>query len=90
MSGDDHAAAVPPTALNRTSPNQQLRSHLAYLKLAAVAEHLPVALEQAGKDKPGYTHAHHEQIVRVTAQNPGAAPVPLPVEPVQVGVAKDG
>jgi len=39
---------------------QQLRSHLAYLKLAAVAEQLPAALERAEKDKPGYTQFLHD------------------------------
>ena len=39
---------------------QQLRSHLAYLKLAAVAEQLPAALERAAKDKPGYTQFLHD------------------------------
>jgi DNA replication protein DnaC len=34
---------------------QQLREHLAYLKLPAVAEHLAPALEAAERDKPGYT-----------------------------------
>ena len=34
---------------------QQLREHLAYLKLPALAEQLPTALEQAQREKPGYT-----------------------------------
>lgn len=34
---------------------QQLRGHLAYLKLAAVADGLAPALEAAERDKPGYT-----------------------------------
>ena len=34
--------------------------------------------------------AHHQQIVRVANQHAGAAPCPLPVEPVQVDVAQDG
>ena len=46
--------------MNRHATYQQLRSHLAYLKLAAVAEHLPAALEQAEKDKPGYTQFLHD------------------------------
>jgi DNA replication protein DnaC len=41
--------------VNRNATYQQLRSHLAYLKLTAAAEHLPGALEQAEKQKPGYT-----------------------------------
>ncbi len=41
--------------MNKHATYQQLRGHLAYLKLAAAAEHLPVALEQAEKTKPGYT-----------------------------------
>lgn len=39
---------------------QQLRSHLAYLKLGAVAEALPAALEQAEKGKPSYTDFLHD------------------------------
>ena len=46
--------------MNRHATYQQLRSHLAYLKLAAVAEHLPAALERAEKDKPGYTQFLHD------------------------------
>ncbi|MCP9492050.1 MAG: ATP-binding protein, partial [Solirubrobacteraceae bacterium MAG38_C4-C5] len=34
---------------------QQLRSHLHYLKLAAVADALAPALQHAEKHKPGYT-----------------------------------
>ena len=34
---------------------QQLREHLAYLKLGAVAEHLATALEQAQTNQPSYT-----------------------------------
>ena len=34
---------------------QQLREHLAYLKLSAVAEQLARALEQAETEKPSYT-----------------------------------
>jgi DNA replication protein DnaC len=34
---------------------QQLRSHLAYLRLSAAAEQLAPALEQAERDKPSYT-----------------------------------
>jgi DNA replication protein DnaC len=34
---------------------QQLRSHLAYLKLTATAEQLAVALDSAQKTKPSYT-----------------------------------
>ncbi len=41
--------------MNRGATYQELRSHLAYLKLAAVAEQLPGALEQAQKSKPSYT-----------------------------------
>jgi DNA replication protein DnaC len=33
----------------------QLREHLAYLKLGAVAEQLAAALEQAEREKPSYT-----------------------------------
>jgi DNA replication protein DnaC len=41
--------------MNRHATYQELRSHLAYLKLAAAAEHLPAALEHAEQAKPGYT-----------------------------------
>ncbi len=34
---------------------EQLRGHLHYLKLAAVAEQLAPALERAERDRPGYT-----------------------------------
>lgn len=34
---------------------QQLRDHLHYLKLPAVAEQLAPALERAERDRPGYT-----------------------------------
>ncbi len=46
--------------MNKHASYQDLRAHLAYLKLAAVAEHLPAALEQAEKDKPGYTQFLHD------------------------------
>jgi len=46
--------------VNRHATYQQLRSHLAYLKLAAVAEHLPAALERAENNKPGYTQFLHD------------------------------
>ncbi|MCA1679958.1 MAG: ATP-binding protein [Actinobacteria bacterium] len=38
----------------------QLREHLAYLKLGAVAEQLAGALEAAERDKPGYTRFLHD------------------------------
>ena len=41
--------------VNKHATYQQLRGHLAYLKLTAAAEQLPAALEQAEKAKPGYT-----------------------------------
>jgi DNA replication protein DnaC len=54
--------------MNRNATYQQLRSHLAYLKLAAAAEHLPAALEAAERDKPGYTQFLHDLLdVEVTA-----------------------
>ena len=39
---------------------QQLRAHLAYLKLAAAADALAPALEAAERDKPGYTRFLHD------------------------------
>ena len=38
---------------------QQLRGHLHYLKLAAIAEQLAPALEHAERDRPGYTEFLH-------------------------------
>jgi DNA replication protein DnaC len=46
--------------VNRNTTYQELRSHLAYLKLAAVAEQLPASLEAAEKEKPSYTQFLHE------------------------------
>ena len=39
---------------------QQLRSHLAYLKLGAAADALAPALEAAEREKPGYTRFLHD------------------------------
>ena len=41
--------------MNKHATYQQLREHLAYLKLSDAAEQLPGALDKAEKDKPGYT-----------------------------------
>ena len=41
--------------MNRDSLYQQLRSHLAYLNLAAAAEALPGALDHATKTKQNHT-----------------------------------
>lgn len=46
--------------MNKAATYQQLRSHLAYLKLAALAERLPAALEAAEKKNPGYTEFLHD------------------------------
>ena len=46
--------------MNKHTSYQDLRAHLAYLKLGATAEHLPAALEQAEKEKPGYTQFLHD------------------------------
>ena len=46
--------------MNKHATYQQLRGHLAYLKLGAAAEQLPVALEYAEKTKPGYTQFLHD------------------------------
>jgi DNA replication protein DnaC len=46
--------------VNKHATYQQLRGHLAYLKLTAAAEQLPAALEQAEKTKPGYTQFLHD------------------------------
>ena len=39
---------------------QQLREHLAYLRLPAIAERLAPALEAADRDQPGYTEFLHD------------------------------
>jgi DNA replication protein DnaC len=39
---------------------QQLRGHLAYLKLTAAADQLAPALEAAEREKPGYTQFLHD------------------------------
>ena len=41
--------------MNKDTPYQQLRTHLAYLKLQATAEALPEALEQARETNTGHT-----------------------------------
>ena len=41
--------------MSEQSVYQQLRSHLAYLRLQAAAEQLAPALEQAEQEKPSYT-----------------------------------
>ena len=46
--------------MNKHATYQQLRSHLAYLKLTPAAEQLPAALEQAEKTQPGYTQFLHD------------------------------
>ena len=47
---------------------QELRGHLAYLKLGAAADALAPALETAERDKPGYTQFLHDLLqVEVTA-----------------------
>jgi len=54
--------------VNKHATYQQLRGHLAYLKLAAAAEHLPAALEAAERNKPGYTQFLHDLLaVEVSA-----------------------
>lgn len=46
---------------------QQLRSHLAYLKLSAAADALAPALEAAERDKPGYTSFLHDLLAAEVA-----------------------
>jgi DNA replication protein DnaC len=54
--------------VNKHATYQQLRGHLAYLKLAAAAERLPAALDEAEQTKPGYTQFLHDLLhVEVTA-----------------------
>ncbi|HMJ35217.1 MAG TPA: IS21-like element helper ATPase IstB [Baekduia sp.] len=57
--------------MNKHTTYQQLRGHLAYLKLAATAEHLPAALQHAETDKPSYTQFLHDLLaveVKATEQ----------------------
>lgn len=57
--------------MNKHASYQQLRGHLAYLKLAAAAEHLPAALERAEHENPGYTQFLHDLLdveVRATEE----------------------
>jgi len=53
--------------MSRDSVYQQLRSHLAYLKLSAAAEALPEALEQARDAKTGHTE-FVEQLLAVEVE----------------------
>ena len=53
---DPHRPAEPEPAMSRDSIYQQLRGHLAYLKLAAAAEALPGYLEAARQQDMGHTH----------------------------------
>jgi len=46
---------------------QQLRGHLAYLKLGAAADQLAPALEAAERDKPGYTQFLHDLLATEVA-----------------------
>jgi DNA replication protein DnaC len=46
---------------------QQLRSHLAYLKLGAAADALAPALEAAEREKPGYTQFLHDLLATEVA-----------------------
>jgi DNA replication protein DnaC len=41
--------------ISADTPYQQLRGHLHYLKLAALAEQLAPALERAERERPGYS-----------------------------------
>ena len=57
--------------INQATTYHQLREHLAYLKLGAVAEQLAAALEQAESDKPSYTRFLHDLLaveVKATEQ----------------------
>ena len=46
--------------MNQHSLYQEVRSHLAYLRLPAMAEALPQALEQAQQNKLGHTAFLHQ------------------------------
>ena len=46
---------------------QQLRGHLAYLKLSAAADQLAPALEAAEREKPGYTQFLHDLLATEVA-----------------------
>ena len=47
--------------MSEASIYQQLRGHLAYLRLTAAAEALPAQLEQAAADKAGQTQDSTQQ-----------------------------
>ena len=53
--------------MSRDSVYQQLRSHLAYLKLAAAAEALPAQLEAARQSQLGHTQ-FLEELLRVEVE----------------------
>jgi DNA replication protein DnaC len=46
--------------MSADTPYQQLRAHLAHLRLTAVADRLAPALEAAERDRPGYTQFLHD------------------------------
>ena len=53
--------------MSRDTVYQQLRGHLAYLKLAAAAEALPAHLEEARQQDVGHTH-FLEELLRVEVE----------------------
>ena len=53
--------------MSKDSVYQQLRSHLAYLGLATVAEALPIHLDQARQQDTGHTE-FLEQLLRVEVE----------------------
>ena len=61
------ATLEPEPAMSKDSVYQQLRSHLAYLGLATVAEALPVHLDQARQQDTGHTE-FLEQLLRVEVE----------------------
>ena len=81
-------AKVAGQQMNKHATYQDLRAHLAYLKLAAAAEHLPAALEQAEKDKPGYTQFLHD-LLGVEVRGDRAAPPRRPDAVRRVPVHQD-
>ena len=56
-----------PTTKRTKAAYQELRSHLAYLKLGAASERLAAHLERAQADRPGYTE-FLEELMRVEVE----------------------
>ena len=74
--------------MNKHATYQQLRGHLAYLKLTAAAEQLARRARAAERDKPGYTQFLHD-LLDVEVDATAAAPPRRPAAVRQVPVHQD-